>query len=142
MYKKKDYNYKINLLFLVGPLCLSKHNGRDRRRDDDFVTFKQFNRTLINTCEPGTMVYNTSFFLFSLKKNSFSFNWYNFFTGEGGNLEITPNSTWPDIVYYNSFTHANMGWKIHIVDSYSSSNAVVRQLSLILGITAVFLHFL
>lgn len=33
-------------------------------------------------------------------------------------LEITPNSSWPDTVYYNSFTHANMGWKIHIVDTH------------------------
>ncbi|XP_017889760.1 protein Skeletor, isoforms B/C isoform X1 [Ceratina calcarata] len=95
----------------VGPLCLSKHNDRDRRLDDDFTTFKHFNRTLVSTCEPG----------------------------DGGVLEVTPNSTWPDIVYYNSFTHADMGWKIHVVDSYSkANNAVTRQLSLMAGITAVF----
>ncbi|XP_023248001.1 protein Skeletor, isoforms B/C isoform X1 [Copidosoma floridanum] len=79
----------------VGPLCLSKHNNRDRRLDDDFLTFKKFNRTLIYSCEPG----------------------------EAGVLEVTPNSSWPDTVYYNSFTHANMGWKIHIVDYYSKNNS-------------------
>ncbi|CAB0035781.1 unnamed protein product [Trichogramma brassicae] len=42
---------------------------------------------------------------------------------EPGILEITPNSTWPDVVYYNSFTHANMGWRIHVIDAYSKSNA-------------------
>lgn len=47
--------------------------------------------------------------------------------GEGGNLEVTPNSSWPDTVYYNSFTHANVGWKIHVVDAYikpKPSNAI------------------
>lgn len=42
--------------------------------------------------------------------------------GEPAILEVTPNTTWPDVVYYNSFTHANMGWKIHIVDSYTSAS--------------------
>ncbi|XP_076165752.1 protein Skeletor, isoforms B/C-like [Ptiloglossa arizonensis] len=98
----------------VGPLCLSKHNGRDRRLDDDFSTFKQFNRSLVNVCE----------------------------SGEGGILEVTPNSTWPDIVYYNSFTHANMGWKIHVVDAYSKNAAVAQKLSLFVGITAVFFRLL
>ncbi|KAL7302503.1 hypothetical protein TKK_0005146 [Trichogramma kaykai] len=80
----------------VGPLCLSKHReDRDRRLDDEFPTFQKFNRTLISSCEPG----------------------------EPGILEITPNSTWPDVVYYNSFTHANMGWKIQVIDAYSKSNA-------------------
>jgi hypothetical protein len=63
--------------------------------DDNFATFKKFNRTLRFSCE----------------------------NGDPAILEITPNSSWPDIVYYNSFTHANMGWKIHIVDSYVKSFA-------------------
>lgn len=66
----------------------------DRRLDDNFVTFKKFNRTLRSNCdlkEPAAI------------------------------LEITPNSSWPDIVYYNSFTHANMGWKIHILDTNKNS---------------------
>ncbi|XP_030768405.1 protein Skeletor, isoforms B/C [Sitophilus oryzae] len=76
----------------AGPLCLSKHrDDHDRRLDDDFESFKKFNRSLIWTCE----------------------------SGEPGILEFTPNNTWPDIVYYNSFTQANMGWKIHIIDSFN-----------------------
>lgn len=83
-----------NYYFLAGPLCLSKHReDRDRRLDDDFITFKKFNRSLEYSCE----------------------------SGEPGILEITPNTTWPDVVYYNSFTQSDMGWKIHIVDSFSKS---------------------
>jgi hypothetical protein len=26
--------------------------------------------------------------------------------------------TWPDVVYYHSYTTPYMGWKIHIVDTY------------------------
>lgn len=77
----------------AGPLCLSRYpENYDRRLDDNFPTFKKFNRSLLNICsdEPPAL------------------------------LEITPNITWPDTVYYNSFTHGNMGWKIHIVDSYTN----------------------
>lgn len=80
----------------AGPLCIGKHSGRDRRLDDDFPTFRKFNRSLTYTCEEG----------------------------EPAILEVTPNTTWPDVVYYNSFTHNNMGWKIHIVDSYTRRNNV------------------
>jgi len=75
----------------AGPLCLARHNGVDRRLDDDFTTFREFNKSLTVVCEPG----------------------------DPAILEVTPNSTWPDIVYYNSYTHLNMGWKIHIVDSFN-----------------------
>lgn len=85
--------FTIHLFFyLAGPLCISKHREKqDRRLDDDFPTFKKFNRSLTYTCEEG----------------------------EAGILEITPNTSWPDVVYYNSFTQSDMGWKIHIVDSFS-----------------------
>ncbi|KAK7791145.1 hypothetical protein R5R35_008577 [Gryllus longicercus] len=79
----------------TGPLCIAKHDGKDRRLDDDFSTFRKFNRTLMVTCEEG----------------------------DPGILEVMPNKTWPDVVYYNSYTHNNMGWKIHIVDSYSQSSS-------------------
>ncbi|XP_075229163.1 cytochrome and DOMON domain-containing protein knickkopf [Lycorma delicatula] len=74
----------------AGPLCLGRHRGVDRRLDDDFPTFRKFNKSLSFFCEPG----------------------------EPAVLEVTPNSSWPDIVYYNSYTHSNMGWKIHIVDDF------------------------
>lgn len=75
----------------AGPLCISKYApGADRRLDENFATFRKFNRSLISDCDgTGSAI-----------------------------LEITPNSSWPDTVYYNSFTQRNMGWKIHIVDSY------------------------
>ncbi|KAB0794807.1 hypothetical protein PPYR_11646 [Photinus pyralis] len=84
----------------AGSLCIAAHKPeQDRRLDDDFLTFKKFNRTLNYTCDP---------------ENS------------PATLEVTPNSTWPDIVYYNSFTQPNMGWKIHIVDSYKSGFGSLR----------------
>lgn len=82
----------------AGPLCISKYPpNQDRRLDDNFPTFRKFNRTLKSECESGVAAI----------------------------LEITPNSSWPDTVYFNSFTHRNMGWKIHIVDNYvrAASNA-------------------
>ncbi|XP_063984535.1 protein Skeletor, isoforms B/C-like isoform X1 [Diachasmimorpha longicaudata] len=99
----------------VGPLCLSKHGNQDRRLDDDFLTFKKFNRTLVHTCEEG----------------------------EGGLLEVTPNSSWPDTVWYNSFTHANMGWKIHVVDEYMrvTTNSAFTITSSCLTVVVVVLFF-
>ncbi|KAL3269598.1 hypothetical protein HHI36_008662 [Cryptolaemus montrouzieri] len=77
----------------AGSLCLARHaENRDRRLDDDFPSFKKYNRSLIYTCE----------------------------NGDPAVLEFTPNTSWPDTVYYNSFTQANMGWKIHVIDTFSS----------------------
>ncbi|XP_022900709.1 protein Skeletor, isoforms B/C [Onthophagus taurus] len=85
----------------AGPLCLAKHrDNQDRRLDDDFATFKKFNRSLTYSCEDG----------------------------DAAILEITPNTTWPDVVYYNSFTQANMGWKIHVVDSFNRGSDTTRIL--------------
>ncbi|KAG5898103.1 hypothetical protein JTB14_027460 [Gonioctena quinquepunctata] len=84
----------------AGPLCLSEHReDQDRRLDDDFETFKKFNRSLYYHCEAG----------------------------EPGVLEFTPNSSWPDVVYYNSFTQANMGWRIRIVDSFNQRSSTDRS---------------
>jgi len=52
-------------------------------------------------------------------------------------LVISPNSSWPDLVYYHSFTHANMGWKIHVVDSYTKNDAIIHKLSLFVAIATV-----
>ncbi|XP_020281603.1 protein Skeletor, isoforms B/C isoform X2 [Pseudomyrmex gracilis] len=99
----------------VGPLCLSKHNGRDRRLDDNFSSFRKFNRTLVQVCEPG----------------------------KADILVVTPNSSWPDLVYYQSFTHPNMGWKIHVVDSYMErSGAFTCKLSLLIIITNLLFHLM
>ena len=39
--------------------------------------------------------------------------------GDAAVLEVTPNVTWPDVVYYNSYTHPYMGWKINVVDNFN-----------------------
>ncbi|XP_014255074.1 protein Skeletor, isoforms B/C [Cimex lectularius] len=102
----------------VGPLCLARHNGVDRRLDDDFPTFRKFNKSLTVTCEPGEVAI----------------------------LEVTPNSTWPDIVYYNSYTHINMGWKIHVVDSfaiqYTSGVSSFANQAITLSIATLCFHVL
>lgn len=92
----------------AGPLCIGRHPAdQDRRLDDNFATFKKYNRTLKYTCD----------------------------SGDPAILVIKPNSSWPDTVYYNSFTHANMGWKIHIVDSYAiRSGANILQMKIFLPI--------
>lgn len=33
-------------------------------------------------------------------------------------MEIRPDNSWPDVVYYHSYTHSGMGWKINIVDRF------------------------
>lgn len=94
---------------------MGKHiESRDRRLDDTFPTFKKFNRTLRWNCD----------------------------SGDPAILEITPNSSWPDTVYYNSFTHANMGWKIHIVDSYSKSGVANLLKSKSIGFLMISISFL
>jgi len=37
-------------------------------------------------------------------------------------MELRPDNSWPDVVYYHSYTHPGMGWKINIVDRFSSLN--------------------
>ncbi|CAH0554460.1 unnamed protein product [Brassicogethes aeneus] len=99
---------------VTGPLCVSSHKPtEDRRLDDTFLNFKKLNRTLITTCE----------------------------SGDPGILEITPNSSWPDTVYYNSFTQSNMGWKIHIVDTYSQRNEAPQIFITLNVISTILLAF-
>nr|CAD7266950.1 unnamed protein product [Timema shepardi] len=111
----------------AGPLCISKHNDKDRRLDDNYPTFKKFNRSLLYTCEEGENNLNTRHkklygskrrvaVCLDLSKGGGSLG------GDAAILKVTPNTTWPDVVYYNSFTHPNMGWKIHVVDSYARTS--------------------
>ena len=72
--------------------CVWEHGpGGDRRRDDEFKTFSEFRNSLELYCDEE---------------------------GEPALLQVTPNITWPDVVYYNSYTTPYMGWKIHIVDNF------------------------
>ncbi|CAL8090895.1 unnamed protein product [Orchesella dallaii] len=87
----------------AGRLCIWKHEHTDRRTDEKYITFEKFRNTLKLRCEQGS---------------------------QAANLDVTPNSSWPDVVYYHSYTQSNMGWKIHIVDSFREvSNAVPPVLS-------------
>jgi len=75
----------------AGHLCMWKHRqDNDRRRDDEFNSFERFRNSLTHECEDG----------------------------EPAILEVTPNVTWPNIVYYHSYTTPYMGWKIHVVDNF------------------------
>lgn len=67
-----------------------------------------------------------------------------FISGDPAILEFKPNSSWPDIVYYHSFVQSNMGWKLHIVDKYSTgrSSAAQIQFNWILGIILYFVFTL
>ncbi|CAH0401754.1 unnamed protein product [Chilo suppressalis] len=74
----------------AGGLCIGRHaSTADRRRDDDYLTFRAFNRSLRWEC-----------------------------SGEPALLNIAPNSSWPDLLYYNSFTHSGMGGRIYVVDKH------------------------
>ncbi|XP_072933137.1 protein Skeletor, isoforms B/C isoform X2 [Epargyreus clarus] len=78
----------------AGELCEGElPAGADRRRDT-FDTFRAFNRSLRWSCR-----------------------------ARPADLDLTPNSTWPDLVYYHSFTHPDMGGRIFVVDRHSRTAA-------------------
>lgn len=70
---------------------MARHKaGADRRRDDDYATFRSYNRSLEWRCPPAAPA----------------------------ELLVAPNSSWPDRVYYHSFSHAGMGGRIYVVDKH------------------------
>ncbi|KAK3853682.1 hypothetical protein Pcinc_039788, partial [Petrolisthes cinctipes] len=83
----------------AGRLCLWKHHdGADRRRDVEFNTFEHFRNSLKLECGEG----------------------------KAAVLEFTPNKSWPDVVYYNSWTGPNMGWRLHILDEIITEDILSR----------------
>jgi hypothetical protein len=90
------------------------HTKHDRRLDNSFPTFEKYRNSLKIRCENGS---------------------------EPGILEFTPNSSWPDVVYYGSYYAPNMGWKINVVDSlgYSPASASPRLSPLAPTAAALFL---
>jgi len=75
----------------AGRLCLWKHRKEgDRRRDDEINSFERFRNSLTFECDEG----------------------------DASILQVKPNVTWPDVVYYHSYTTPYMGWKIHVVDNF------------------------
>ena len=80
------------ILFL-GRLCTWNHpDTADRRLYYTFETFERFRNSLRLECAKE---------------------------GTASVLTVTPNITWPDVVYYNSYTHPYMGWRINIVDDFN-----------------------
>lgn len=51
------------------------------------------------------------------------------FSGKAAVLEFTPNKSWPDIAYYNSWTGPNMGWRIHILDEVNTEKILAKVAS-------------
>ena len=77
----------------TGRLCLWSHSSKaDPRLDDNFNTFERFRNSLHLDCKRDK---------------------------EHAVLTVRPNMSWPDVVYYQSFTSPYMGWKINVVDDFS-----------------------
>ncbi|XP_022244635.1 protein Skeletor, isoforms B/C-like [Limulus polyphemus] len=77
----------------VGRLCLWQYDTSSLRKADNFPSFPKFRKSLKLECEDGDLAI----------------------------LEWTPNITTPDVVYYQSYTDRNMGWKIHVVDEITNA---------------------
>ncbi|XP_022115402.2 protein Skeletor, isoforms B/C [Pieris rapae] len=92
----------------AGALCLAERDpAADSRRDASFETFRAFNRSLRWRCGDG----------------------------RAAELQVTPNSTWPDMVYYHSFTHFDMGGRIFVVDRHRRNIARSPATSLRVSLT-------
>ncbi|KAK7024411.1 hypothetical protein SK128_026890 [Halocaridina rubra] len=85
----------------AGRLCLWKHTPEgDRRKDVEFMTFERYRNSLALDCEEGKPAV----------------------------LEFTPNKSWPDVAFYNSWTGANMGWRLYILDEINTEK-ILRDAS-------------
>jgi len=76
----------------AGTLCIWDHKlGFDRHTDSTILAFEKYRNKLNLACPKDAR--------------------------EPAILDVTPNSSWPDVVYYHSYSQPNMGSKIHIVDN-------------------------
>lgn len=82
----------------TGRLCEWKFN--DTRSPDSFDDFQSFKSTLRLECDPG----------------------------QASMLKWTPDSSTPDVVYYQCYTHRDLGWRIRVVDSCDSLNVSKRSI--------------
>ncbi|XP_023219736.1 protein Skeletor, isoforms B/C-like [Centruroides sculpturatus] len=78
----------------VGRYCEWKHKTIDMA--DQSPTFESYKETLELKCEDG----------------------------EAGKFTWTPDEDTPDIVYYQCFTHRNLGWKIFVTDGVSQIRCI------------------
>ncbi len=72
-----------------GRLCEWKIDTSRRDRPENYENYFDFQRTLNLDCQ----------------------------TGNSGILRFTPDKNTPDLIYYQCYTHRNLGWKIHIIDN-------------------------
>lgn len=92
----------------AGRLCIWQHKANsDRRKDIEYQTYERYRNSLDLECGEGKPAV----------------------------LEFTPNKTWPDIAYYNSWTGAHMGWKLHILDDVNTEEILERANSGSISIT-------
>ncbi len=89
----------------AGRLCawLPSQNF-DKRKADNYHSFIQYRSALNYSCEDGNAAI----------------------------LQWTPNSSTPDLVYYQSYTHRNMGFKIIVLDDFTNSAVKPLKYSLLL----------
>ncbi|XP_055697831.1 protein Skeletor, isoforms B/C isoform X2 [Phlebotomus papatasi] len=84
----------------VGRYCEWKHKTVDKSADSE--TFEAYKETLYLDCENNK---------------------------EPGYLNWTVAQDTPDLVYYQCYTHKNLGWKIHVVNQLPHSHSTKLQVS-------------
>jgi len=96
----------------AGRLCVwLLSNNLDKRKADNYHSFIQYRSALNYTCEDGNAAI----------------------------LQWTPNSSTPDMVYYQSYTHRNMGYKIVVLDDFNNSSSEPLRQSLLIVIISLFI---
>lgn len=91
-----------------GRLCVWEYpNDFDARKSDNYATFVQFRGRLNYTCEKVDQKGRD----------------------QAGLLVWTPNSSTPDVVYYQSYTQQNMGWKIVVLDDFNGAAQLLASSS-------------
>ncbi|KAH8026983.1 hypothetical protein HPB51_000694 [Rhipicephalus microplus] len=81
----------------AGRLCAWVYNTSEPRQADEFASFPKFRNTLRLQCDDG----------------------------QPAVLSWMPNDSTPDVVYYQSYTTPNVGWKIVVQDEIVTGSAAV-----------------
>lgn len=81
----------------AGRLCAWLYNTSEARQADEFASFPKFRNTLRLQCDDG----------------------------QPAVLSWMPNDSTPDVVYYQSYTTPNVGWKIVVLDEIVTGSAAV-----------------
>ncbi|KAF8786535.1 Protein Skeletor like protein [Argiope bruennichi] len=95
----------------AGRLCSWVHNTSHRYSVDDYPSYPKFRKSLRLHCSDG----------------------------DPSVLYWTPNATVPDLLYYQSYSMRDMGWKIHIVDEIINAAPSSAPLSSLMSVMCVFI---